>query len=233
MRLIGCLAFTDRLSDLSINLGDNTTFKTINGVNYPDLGMSKLRIPGKINVNTASPEVLASIPILNANPKLIGTILAYRWRTTTTNARIPIAYQLTPVIDFTNVIQFPGYGIRSLAELQIPIMAYQTAAGLTYADLADRDSIWGQMYNALTVRSDTFVVYAYLEAVRQNPPAMPVSSTTAPTGTTLRLASAVLSTDDPTDHSIPAPRRPPPLARHRRPLAVQLQPLSIGTNGGP
>ena len=75
------------------------------------------------------------------------------------------------MIDFSAAksSDFPGYGIRSLAELQIPIMAYQKAVGAVYTNIAERDDIWGRMYNALTVRSDTFVVYGYLEAVRQNP----------------------------------------------------------------
>jgi hypothetical protein len=177
IRLQSCLAFTDRLSDYTIDLGDNTTFRSIatGGTPYTayDQGMSKLRIPGKINVNTASPEVLMSIPVLNSYPKLIGTILAYRWRARTDDVRLPALYQLTApaVIDFTTAASnnYPGYGIRSLGELQIPIMEFQKAAGVSYTNIADRDALWGQMYNALTVRSDTFVVYAYLEAVRQNP----------------------------------------------------------------
>jgi hypothetical protein len=193
VKLMRYLAFTDRLSNYGVDLGDNTTFKTLSTGGGPltlyDQGMSKLRMAGKINVNTASPEVLATIPVLRANPQLIGVIMAYRWRTNTADVRIPPAYQYTPAIDFSPVAangaqvnnltgaEVPGYGIRSLHELLIPIWAYQlakaTTAGTTYLaafpTMADRDVMWGDLYNALTVRSDTFVVYAYLEAVRQNP----------------------------------------------------------------
>jgi hypothetical protein len=126
---------------------------------------------------------VASLPVNNC--QLIGMIMAYRWRTNTADERIPSYYRTVgaDLVDFSVSANFPGYGIRSLAELQVPFSAYMPlyVAKLNAKDggsrtvdsvfptIADRDAIWGAMCNALTVRSDTFVVYAYLEAVRQNP----------------------------------------------------------------
>jgi hypothetical protein len=172
-RLLQCLTFTDRLSDFTIDLGDNYTSKTVStpfgALNVPDRGASKLRIPGQINVNTASAEVLASIPVLQQNPTLIGHILAYRWRITTNDPRIPAGCRPATMVDFSNQLEFPGYGIHTLSELQIPIMVAQVNASIPLLTIDQRDQLWARLYNCLTVRSDTFVVYAYLEAVRQNP----------------------------------------------------------------
>jgi hypothetical protein len=100
---------------------------------------------------------------------MIGFILAYRWRTTTTDARIPTFYQPPGAyaMDFST---FPGYGIRSLAELEVPIsLAEDKIRGASATTLNDRDGDWAKMVNILTTRSDTFLVYGYIEAVRQNP----------------------------------------------------------------
>ncbi len=171
VKLLQYLTLTDRVSDYTIDLGDNATAG----------GISKIRIPGRINVNTASPQVLGTLPVFSnttgsvPNAQLLGCILAYRWRTTTTDARIPINCQPVTPVDFTSQTNYPGYGIRSMAELQIPILVFQeyaiakTGPTLSYPTLFDRDQLWAQMFNSLTVRSDTFVAYAYLEGVRLNP----------------------------------------------------------------
>jgi hypothetical protein len=224
VQLLDCLAFTDRLSDYSIDLGDNTTAKPIptpaGPQSFYDLGMSKLRIPGKINVNTASAEVLASIPVLRAYPQLIGFILAYRWRTNTADPRIPASCQTTGtwafdfglVTETESELSFPGYGIRSLAELQIPMMLYrgvmEMKAGVDFYSsrlpmFADRDALWGAVYNALTVRSDTFVVYAYLEAVRQNPKFPPAGFNNATVWHQTTTGPGGAVTDDPNDATHP------------------------------
>ncbi len=159
MGLLDFLTFVDRVSDFS--LPPDTS------VDRSGAAISKLRMPGQINVNTAPAEVLATIPVLGANAKLVGAILAYRWRTTSNDPRIPGPYQ-SPTYDFSDKLaggKFPGYGIRSLGELNIPLSIDQSAALF----LNDRDQAWASVYNCCTVRSDTFVVYGYLEAVRVNP----------------------------------------------------------------
>ncbi|HEY4330764.1 MAG TPA: hypothetical protein VGN88_13570, partial [Phycisphaerae bacterium] len=126
------------------------------------------RIPGQINVNTAPAEVLATIPIFDGRPWWVGGILAYRWRTTSMDPRIPTTYQ-SGLYDFSDswgpAARYPGYGIRSMGELEIPL-------SFTFSDapnLDQREALWSDAVNMCTVRSDTFVVYGYLEAVRQNP----------------------------------------------------------------
>jgi hypothetical protein len=159
-QMLGSLAMVDRVSDYTINLGDNDP---------TNRGVSKLRIPGQINVNTAPPEVLATIPFLNANPQYISKILAYRWRTVNDhnidNRFTPGLRQADgiPAFDYRPGVGPTGYGISSMLELKTLLNP------ATSTTLADRDQNWARVYNYLTLRSDTFVVYAYLEAVRLNP----------------------------------------------------------------
>jgi hypothetical protein len=163
MRLLDCLAFVDRVSDYSIDIGDNNPIAR---------GLSKLRIPGQINVNTASAEVLATLAPLNnaANYKYIGEIMAYRWRTVHNDPRIPVPVQGTH--DYNDATAFPGYGIRSLGELNVPLtmdtVPVTPDPNRAYT-LDERDGGWASLYNMCTVRSDTFIVYGYLEAVKANP----------------------------------------------------------------
>ena len=76
-RLLECLAFTDRVSDYTIDFGDNTSSTLLNGINMGDRGISKLRIPGLLNVNTASPgSFIATIPSLFPNTAQNKTVLS-------------------------------------------------------------------------------------------------------------------------------------------------------------
>lgn len=52
-----------------------------------------------------------------------------------------------------------------MAELETALIPL----GQTFKSLDDRDQVWANLFNYLTVRSDTFVMYGYLEAVRPNP----------------------------------------------------------------
>ncbi len=178
-RLSECLAFVDRVSDNTINLGDN---------NAVGQGLSKIRIPGQINVNTASAGVLASIPIFNnpSNAKYVSAILAHRWRVNSmTDPRItslPAKYQApSPGYDFSNAALFPGYGIRSLAELEVPLSSDPTfTGGIGHHSRTVRDTLWADVYNQCTVRSDTFVLYGYIEAVKANPTSASGHNTAVP-----------------------------------------------------
>jgi hypothetical protein len=176
-RLLDFITFTDRVSDASIDLGDNSQYidDPLVLTNY-SRGLSKLRIPGKINVNTASAEVLSSLPTLynglQNQQQLIAAILAFRYRSVNdgNDPRIPAAFTANPpTMQLYDFRATPGYGVRSLAELEIPIIAYQKANNIAYASINERDQLWASLYNSLTVRSDTFIAYAYLEAVRPNP----------------------------------------------------------------
>jgi len=148
IRFLDQLAFIDRASDTNIDVGGGTT------------DINKIRLPGQINVNTASGDVLRAIP--NMTDQMVANILAYRDRTDTSTKYNNVA----STTDYSpgGSPNYPGKGIRSLAELMVPI----TDAG-SPSTFAKRDALWASIYNLCTVRSDTFVLYGYLEAVRANP----------------------------------------------------------------
>ena len=141
---LNCLTTIDRFSDFSIQIGNAN----------PDI--SKLRIPGKINVNTASGDVLRAIP--NMTDQMVANILGYRSGTPATYGTTSATTNLTGSITASE-----GHGFHTLGEL---LVALATPAQATM-DL--RDKAWASVFNLCTVRSDTFAVYGYMEAVRQNP----------------------------------------------------------------
>lgn len=146
------------------------------------------RIPGRINVNTASGEVLRALPNLPSGyeDKAVANIMAYRARTKLTFVN-SVTGTSTASADFTatEVVQ-SGVGIRSLAELIVPLGLADgkltmpaPAANVrnvpklvvgtgTWANLVGPDSSWAKMFTVCTVRSDTFAVYGVMQAVRQN-----------------------------------------------------------------
>ncbi|MGN6369337.1 MAG: hypothetical protein ACTHN5_13845 [Phycisphaerae bacterium] len=146
-RLLDQITCIDRVADTSIDIGGGAT------------DIDKIRLPGQINVNTASGDVLRAIP--NMTDQMVANILAYRDRTYSNGATV--TYNGATSAAYAPG-SYPGSGFRSLAELIIPI----SDAG-TPATLPDRDALWAKVFNLCTVRSDTFAVYGYLEAVRQNP----------------------------------------------------------------
>jgi hypothetical protein len=170
IHLLEQISFIDRVTDRNYQ---------IPGANNID----KLRLPGQINVNTAYPDVLRAIPGIQtaSDPdQAVANILAYRDRFPigSANSANPAAYPrkaATPKIPATDFSTNYGgatsaaRGIRSLSELLVPLAV--TGA----ADLQSRDAVWASCYNLCTVRSDTFIVYGYMEAVRVNPayPASP------------------------------------------------------------
>jgi hypothetical protein len=155
VKLFDSCAMIDRVA--------NANFK----VNGTALDINELRIPGQINVNTASGDVLFAIPGISVptNPSpnlLIANILAYRDRDVSGTMKYPAVTGTANSTDFSSI---PGKGIRGLPELMVPILA---TLGTTPATLDARDQIWANICNLCTVRSDSFAVYGYLEAVRQN-----------------------------------------------------------------
>jgi hypothetical protein len=161
VHLLDQISFIDRQSD---------------GVSASSLGLTntidKLRLPGRINMNTASGDVVRAIPAiqLTTTPnQTVANILAYRDRLSNSNARAkyPQGTGTAATTDYSDHLtatsKYPGLGFRSMAEL-LNVLAVPGAQ-----DLQSRDAIWAAAYNLCTVRSDTFVVYAYMEAVRRNP----------------------------------------------------------------
>ncbi|HVS70640.1 MAG TPA: hypothetical protein VHQ47_05235 [Phycisphaerae bacterium] len=164
VHLLDQISFVDRVADTSISAASLGFTNTVD----------KLRIAGRINVNTASGDVLRALPILQyakdhglADPDVIvANILAYRDRKASATYNGKTSQKVASSLPVNYNTNYPGLGIRSLAELMIPITDALTSAP---SDIETRDTIWAAAYNLCTVRSDTFVVYAYMEAVRRNP----------------------------------------------------------------
>jgi hypothetical protein len=160
IRLLDELAMIDRVSDYG---------NTVNGVTGFDI--QKIRLPGQINVNTASGDVLRAIP--NMTDQMVANILAYRTRDFPTGTPGSATYNGVSSASY-DPATYPGHGIRSLGELLVPLSTVQPASLVSpdqylSGTLDYRDEAWGNIYNLCTVRSDTFAVYGYMEAVKQNP----------------------------------------------------------------
>lgn len=190
--------------------------------------MNVNRIPGRINVNTATPQVLcAFMRTITADAAVArnfaAAIVAYRDRTRRSLIDDHEYRRNGPDYDFTNPVLYPGRGIRSIAELGIPLglitgslridesvnppqiapapgqtlltlhgtpyVRYQNPYDLGSPPVAffvpppnipfaalpsgvphtHPGALWPRMFSQLTVRSDTFVVYGYMEALRVHP----------------------------------------------------------------
>ena len=189
--LLDCLATIDRFSDSTIDIGGGAR------------DINKLRIAGRININTASGDILRAIP--NMTDQMVANILSYRSRNPGSGVPLTISYNAVPS-NLSGVFQ--GTGIHSLAELLAPLA---TAPGIINPDPASgatsRDKLWASVYNLCTVSSDTFVVYGYLEAIRVHPNVVALGlhdnkyswydESGANTPFTISSATDVATTDDP------------------------------------
>lgn len=165
VHLLDQITLMDRVTDSSIDLSKA-------GIS----GIDKLRLPGKINLNTASGDVIRALPMIqtmngNTANQIVANILAYRDRLPLSDAHAKYPPQIIgqaavgvpPTLDFSNASFYPGKGFRSMAELLVVLGNFNATT------LAERDKDWATMLNLCTVRSDTFIVYGYMEAVRVNP----------------------------------------------------------------
>jgi hypothetical protein len=159
-------------------------------------GIDETRVPGRINLNTATPQVLHAMIddyCYNTNTgfnatlanNIVNAIIGYRDR---------VGTNLTgPGLIPFNVI--PGKGIKAIAELAVPLgivdgnlqwtgtypYVQPVSAKVTleimhsptyYRRTALPDNFtasWTKLFTAGTVRSDTFAVYGYMEAIRIHP----------------------------------------------------------------
>ncbi len=137
LQLFDYLVVLDRVGDPSIDIGGGRN------------DTAKLRLPGRINVNTAYQTILSAIA--NMPSGAAAKIIAYRDRTSN---------------GVNNYSAIPGRGIRTLAELLVPIA---DTVGGSPQNLRQRDDAWARIMNQCTTRSDSFAAYGYLEAIRPNP----------------------------------------------------------------
>ena len=147
--MLDYITFDSAASDATVN--DGTT---------PNI---KLRVPGRINVNTASQPVLQAMA-----DSLNDTSLASGYQaqivTAITGLRARTGSGGIPVVNFTSI---PGSGINSKAELLDGLQGIG-ASSSPPATLQQRDEAWADVYNMCTVRSDTFAVYGLMQALTLN-----------------------------------------------------------------
>ena len=182
-RFLSYVASIDRASDGADQLGGGTADT-----------LEEVRIPGRINVNTAPPEVLEAAlatPITDTTllAKAVANIVAFRTRSASA-----YTYKSQNSLIYSTL---PGTGIRSMAELLIPLNGAEgriavSAGNLTLANLGGNSQSvtnltgnsttgtmtgnagtsigsWAKLFTACTVRSDAFVVCGYMEAIRAHP----------------------------------------------------------------
>ncbi len=144
LALLDYISFDSVYSDGSVNDGPNPR--------------SKLTVPGRININTAS------MPVLEA---MIGSV------------DFNAAGLDSPSALATYINQFrlrqgafsavPGLGFHSKAELTFAL-ATGALSGVVPSSINARDNATGfaELYNMATVRSDSFICYTYIQALRLN-----------------------------------------------------------------
>ncbi|HTV49037.1 MAG TPA: hypothetical protein VMG59_11400 [Phycisphaerae bacterium] len=190
--IMSMMTLVDRASDPSIS-------PTPSIPSYYDL----TRIPGRININTASEPVLltafSNVPDIYGYPNTtVGTnksydlhlaeqmvldTIAFRQRLAS-GKTLPLVRESGTVTTTTAVpvsmSTFNGAGFHSTADLLIALLydavpnaptpptATVTLPPYTYT-LQMRDAAWADVANFCTVRSDTFAVYGYIQALQVNP----------------------------------------------------------------
>ncbi len=145
----------------AVTLLDYITFDSVfsdGSVNDGSLAQNKLAVPGRININTAS------MPVLEA---MIGSFDASTLPTASPQALATDInqYSLRLGAPF-NAIR--GLGFHSKAELTYALE--NVLNGTAPISIVARDNATGfaDLYNMATVRSDTFICYTYIQALRLN-----------------------------------------------------------------
>ena len=133
---------------------------------------------GLSNINIVAPVGVESQRIADIS-QLVADTIAFRDRAPagTVIPTLTFGTADNPMID-TSDFKSPGYpmpagttytaggGFRSLGDLLLAFMPSENLAALT--TLQQRDAVWADVANFITVRSDTFAVYGYLQALRLN-----------------------------------------------------------------
>ena len=188
--ILSMTTLTDRSSN-SANL-------TATAAALPEGATDLVRQAGKVNINTASQAVLYSLfsddgylwngatpptpAQLQADDGLLmGDAIAFRARLSPGGGGLPTFVGTVHAPSFPPTgpgTIYPGTGFRSTADLllafastveQGPPAAFPTAAPTLVTTIQQRDAAWADVENFITVRSDTFAVYGYVEGLRLNP----------------------------------------------------------------
>ena len=177
-------------------LTDRSQSNTAAASALPGSNADLVRQAGKININTAGPDVLYSIfsedgamsgdttPVQQSLDisALVDDAIAFRQRLAAGTAGLPLfavttgPVVVTPVANANNYSIYAGTaGFRSNADLLVALLPtiesgkFPTGQVATPTTLQQRDAAWADVENFITVRSDTFAVYGLVQALRLNP----------------------------------------------------------------
>lgn len=127
------------------------------------------RIPGRININTASAEVLtilfASVLDATTNPDLTPFTNTAFTATGSTNLDIQAAWWANQIVAWRNNTSQPFRDLKELSLFfinrvnQIPLNNLKENRTMT---LDQFDALWVRLYPLITFRSDTFVLWGYV-----------------------------------------------------------------------
>ena len=177
-------------------LTDRSQSNTAAASALPESTIDLVRQAGKININTAGPDVLYSVfsedgalagdttPALLSKDisTLVDDTIAFRERLAAGKGSLPL-FAVTPgTVTVTTVPNglnnysiYGGTGFQSSADMLLALLptvesgTFPTGAISTPATLQQRDAAWADVENFITVRSDTFAVYGLIQALRLNP----------------------------------------------------------------
>ena len=164
------------------------TGNTTDAISLPNGAADLVRLPGKININTADENVLytafsedaAASQIVaptgfsgsSFTPQwqMVADTIAYRNRLAggsslqagTMATTVPTSWYTSSSGRWGSTV-----GFHSLGDLLLALIPSENLSSIT--TLQQRDAPWADVENFLTVRSDTFAVYGYIQALRLNP----------------------------------------------------------------
>jgi hypothetical protein len=164
------------------------TSNTTDAISLPNGAADLVRLPGKININTADQNVLftafsedaaanqivapAGFSGSSFNPlwQMVADTIAYRNRMAggsslqagTMATTVPQSWYTSSSGHWGSTL-----GFHSLGDLLLALIPSENLSSVT--TLQQRDAPWADVANFLTVRTDTFAVYGYIQSLRLNP----------------------------------------------------------------
>ena len=185
-------------------LTDRSQSNTTAAIALPEGTADLVRQAGKININTAGPDVLysafsedgalwktsATPPAAVDVEQLVADAIGFRDRLKAGVTVAPFTNLVPPgytVAGLTGYEGFGGVGYQSTADLLVAFLPTIFTPGDLYSGsvapttIQQRDAAWADVENFLTIRSDTFAVYGLVQALRLNPNWANLTTDYAPT----------------------------------------------------
>ena len=163
----------------------------------PNAGADLVRLPGKVNINTAGQDVLYSLfsedvgmGVASAPPSFptaptaptstlvsqyVADVVGFRNRLAAGTSIPTVSLNGSTAIVGPDNVPDPGYnlfagtGFRSNGDLLLALIPTIAPASAAITSIQQRDAVWADVENTCDVRSDTFAVYGYIQALRLNP----------------------------------------------------------------